>query len=531
MTAQQAPQVLLAAGPAPARRRLPFSDPLIVAALTLLALALRLPNIGRAYWIDEAISVGIASHRVSRIPSLLRHDGSPPLFYLVLHYWMAAFGTSEVATHSLALLISLLAVPVAYWAGTQLFDRRAGLAAAALMATSPFLGWYSGETRMYPLVVVLSMVGVTLAWKAVTDRRPVDVAGAILAFAALLYTHNWGIYLAFVTAGVLFVVAAARRDRRLAAQIAAVGAAVVVLWLPWLPTFLYQAHNTAAPWAVRPNIGDFFADPSSALGGTLGFLIVPLLVAGVFLARPARRAGDSYVSGLIGAIGLLTALTGFLMAQIEPSWTVRYLAVAVGPLLLGATGALAPSRRGRAVVAGCCTILAAWSVTGSLLPNANSQYAKSNARAVARAASPGLSAGDVVVVTQTEQLAAMAHYLPRGLLYVTPTGPVADPTSVDWRNIVPRLQASIPCDAVAPTIDALPVGATVLEVNPARSLGAAGSAWSKAVNAQVFAIDSMLARDPALTPIGLYNPALTPKPFSPVDAVMFRKTSALPSCA
>src|SRR5579884_1723112 len=150
------------------------SDRWVLAALALLSLTLRLPNLGRAYWVDEGISVGIASHPVAQLPKLLREDGSPPLFYLLLHFWLRLFGRSEAATHLLPLLISLIAIPVGYWAGREVFDRRAGLAAAALMATNPFLNWYSTETRMYTLVVVLATVGVTLAWRAWRDRRPTD---------------------------------------------------------------------------------------------------------------------------------------------------------------------------------------------------------------------------------------------------------------------------------------------------------------------------------------------------------------------
>ena len=47
------------------------------------------------FWIDEAISTGIASHPLGAIPGLLRHDGSPPLFYFLLHFWMQAFGATE----------------------------------------------------------------------------------------------------------------------------------------------------------------------------------------------------------------------------------------------------------------------------------------------------------------------------------------------------------------------------------------------------------------------------------------------------
>ena len=76
-------------------------DRTVVAALVVLAFLLRVPNLGRAYWIDEGISVGIASHPLRQIPGLLRQDGSPPLFYVVLHFWMQAFGNSPVNTHLL----------------------------------------------------------------------------------------------------------------------------------------------------------------------------------------------------------------------------------------------------------------------------------------------------------------------------------------------------------------------------------------------------------------------------------------------
>src|SRR5438270_13853366 len=59
------------------------------------------------FWMDEAITTGISSHPLGAIPGLLRHDGAPPLFYILLHFWMQAFGTSESATHSLSLLFGL----------------------------------------------------------------------------------------------------------------------------------------------------------------------------------------------------------------------------------------------------------------------------------------------------------------------------------------------------------------------------------------------------------------------------------------
>src|SRR5947209_2055316 len=101
-----------------------LSRGIVLAALCVLvgvSVWLRTRQIHLYYWIDEGLSVGIASHPLSHIPGLLHQDGSPPLYYLILHVWMALRGRNEVATHELSLLFSLATIPVAYWAGSSLF--------------------------------------------------------------------------------------------------------------------------------------------------------------------------------------------------------------------------------------------------------------------------------------------------------------------------------------------------------------------------------------------------------------------------
>ena len=507
----------------------------IVASLVGLAFLLRIPNLTRAYWVDEGISIGIASHRLSQIPALLRLDGSPPLFYAVLHFWLRAFGGSEVSTHTLSLLLSLLVVPIAWWSGRTLFGPAAGVCAAALAATNPFLNWFSTESRMYPLVCGLAIVGVTLAIRATrpggrTHDAVRDGILAAAAFAALLYTHNWAIYLLVVTTAVLGGRALIRRDWRQAAGVAAAAGGVGLAYLPWLPTFLYQARHTAAPWAVSPSVGDFFADPASVLGGTLGAVILPVLAVGAAGTWWLRNSEENVTANLVGGIGVFTVVAGWVAAQIEPSWTSRYLAVALGPLLVALGGAFGSTRLGRRIVAAPVVALVAWSVIGSLIPDPNATFAKSNVAAIAAAAAPDLVPGDLVVVTQTEQVAVLAHYLPAGLQFVTPTGPVSDPGIVDWRDLVGRLSRADPCRTVAPALDALPAGAHVLVVNPLKKLGASGSTWSRTVTAQVGAVARLVDTDPGLVHTAGFTMATKPKPFSAVTGSLFAKAAGRAAC-
>lgn len=505
-------------------------DRRLVAALVVMAAVLRIPNLGRAYWVDEGISVGIASSPLAQIPHLLRLDGSPPLFYVLLHLWLRCFGGSPLSTHVLALCISLAVIPVAFWAGRSLFGREAGFATAALAATSPFLTWYGTETRMYTLLVGLCLVALTFTVRAVRYRIRRDALGAVVASAAVIYTHNWGLYVVAVTALVVLIRAWRSADRHLARGVFLCGLGVGVLYAPWLPTLFAQIGTTAAPWAVPPGVADLLADPASMLGGTLGFVILPALVYGVWSTRADRPLVDRDATGLLGAIGIGTLAIGWCVSYLEPSWTVRYLGVTLAALLLAAAGCMASSSRGRAILLGICALCAVWGLIGSLLPNPNARYAKSNVAAVAAAASPDLQPGDVVVVSQTEQLAVLHYYLPPGLTYLTPTGVSTDPEVVDWRHIVSRLQAANPCQTILPAISALPAGARILEISPLRPIGSSGSAWSRVVNAQVVSIGHLLADQTALVPLANFRQGTSPKPFSGVVGELYAKSSGAALC-
>ncbi|HSD81671.1 MAG TPA: hypothetical protein VLB47_13465, partial [Solirubrobacteraceae bacterium] len=78
-----------------------------VVLLVVTSLVLRTTALHARFWIDEGLSVGIASHPLLDIPGLLRQDGSPPLYYMLLHAWIAAFGDGEADTHALSVLFAV----------------------------------------------------------------------------------------------------------------------------------------------------------------------------------------------------------------------------------------------------------------------------------------------------------------------------------------------------------------------------------------------------------------------------------------
>jgi MFS family permease len=477
----------------------------LVAAGTLAVLAISLQvrtrALGAPFWLDEGLSVGIASHPLHAIPAVLRQDGSPPLYYALLHVWMGVFGRTEAATHALSLVFALATVPVGLWLGGTLFGRRAGWTCAGLCAFNPLLSAYAQETRMYSLVALLSLLvsGAFVHTFVFRRRRYRWLLGA--ALAALLYTHGWGVFLGAAT-GLAFLVLLARAGDRRAFAVDGAGAfgLAAVLFAPWLPTLLFQAAHTAAPWASAPHVSALPRALQRVAGGPgpVFALLVAASAAGAALWR--RRRADEVVAGaaLLG-IAVTTALLAWGFSQHSPAWASRYLIILLGPLLL--FGALALVRAGPAGVAATMLIAVAW--FGQ--PAYHSLVRKSNIRTVAARLEPRLRHGDFVVAAQPETGPLLRYTLGPGLRYADAMGRVADPAVMDWRDALPRLRASTP-RAVLALADGLPHGGRIALVRPVTRANGWRARWTRQVKLKAAALAAALRGDPALRLVATVQP-------------------------
>ena len=453
----------------------------MLVALTLISLWLRTREINFYYWIDEAISVGISSHPLGQLHHLLREDGSPPLYYLVLHVWMQAFGHGEVATHWLSEIFALATIPVAYWGGASLFSRRTGAYAAVLAAGVPFLTSYAQETRMYSLVALLSLVIAVAFVHAFVYRHRRYLPVFSVAMAAALYTHNWALFLGLASfIAYLACVWATPAPRRDLWRDGAIGFGIVaVLFAPWLPTLVYQAQHTGAPWALPPVIwslstGFYFiaggrgATMTLALAAGFGFFATGTGLFVVALRRrpitfpsvDSDRRREAVAAAALAILTFGTLLIAWLYAKTTPAWAGRYLAVIVGPLIVLVALGLVRAR-GLGVVA-LVFVCLFW----VLDPPLTSRNSKSNVASLAQAMDHHIGATTLVLSTQPELVPTLAYYMPEITHFGTPLGPVPDPRVVDWRNALAKFEHSSARSVLAPMVDALAPGQRVLLVIP-----------------------------------------------------------------
>jgi hypothetical protein len=169
-----------------------------LAAITLLAAVLRLATIDlQSLWYDEAYTPVHVLHSSLSVTwtSFVHSENTPPLWYLLEWLITRVLGTSAVALRLLSALAGIAAVPVAWTVGSELAGRRAAIATAALVATSPLLVWYSQEARAYGLFVLTASLALLCFVRVLCEPTPRRVWLFALAASFALLTHYFAIFL------------------------------------------------------------------------------------------------------------------------------------------------------------------------------------------------------------------------------------------------------------------------------------------------------------------------------------------------
>ncbi len=467
-----------------------------LAALTLFSLFLRTRALGASLWMDEGLSIGIAGQPLFDIPGVLKQDGSPPLYYMLLHVWMDLLDDGPSATQALSVVVSLVAVPGGYWAGWSLFGRRAGLMLAALAAVNPFLTTYAQETRMYSLMVVLSLLTTAAYMNVFIYRRRGYLPLFAVLLAAMIYTHNWGLFVGVGLFIGLIPVFASSEDRKPLVKDVLIGFGVAaLLYLPWLPTLLYQVTHTGAPWLNSPRLGAPVQISKSLLGG--GTATVALVLAGgTGLASVLARSTDERMRRTIYTtltVGVATLAFAWMVSQFSPAWTTRYLGVALGPLLLLAAAGL--SRAGKLGVVGLVIVCGIW-----MIPHTSNLENKSNAADLGAAVGNTLQKGDVVVTLQPEQHPLIHYNIPPGMKEATQIGAVETKGVMDWVDAEDKLKAATPEKNLKPLLDTLQPSQRVLLVYPVTtSIDDWDAPWTQLVRRRAAQWGAYLSADKCFT--------------------------------
>ncbi len=237
--------------------------------------------------------------------TVARESTHPPLFFCLMHgwlHWLEPLSASLAwQLRSLPAMLGVLAIGAMYALNRVAFSPTAGLAAAALMAVSPFCVYLSQESRHYTLpllLITLALLGLVQIQARLCQDRQVSIGlwlGWGLVNSLGLYVHYFFL-LAYVAQlatllsgwvwmkmGRLTPFPPPQKPRSIAAYFPLF--IPLLVFLPWLPTLLSHFSRPETDWfkPFEPSWTDGFAPLYQTVASWL-LMVVALPVEGQPLA-------------------------------------------------------------------------------------------------------------------------------------------------------------------------------------------------------------------------------------------------------
>jgi len=324
----------------------------VLVAIMLVGFGLRLYELERLPLIVDEI--GFAAHASDivhgqQIPIFAPgHNANPATYSWLVAGVMNLFGQTRFAIRLIPLLFGTLSIPAAYVLGSAWYGRRAGLIAAAFLATWPAHVFYS-RMSLYNIVdpFFALLVLAALSWAARRGDIRLYAAAGVLTGISQYFYHGSRLLMVL---GVVYVLTSKTRFMNRFWGLAAMGVCVVLVALPRFgPMFVGELPLTGnveemrlpadlgantlrsiLAWVGQRDVSPFWLSDSPLLS------IPALVVFVVGIVVSIRHWRDSRSLTVLVTLLLVTIFGGAIWTA-SPLY-VRYLTATPVVVLLAARG-------------------------------------------------------------------------------------------------------------------------------------------------------------------------------------------------
>ena len=239
-------------------------------------------------WYDE-----VYSYRTACLPFrqmlhslLLGGDTNPPLYTLLLHFWLK-LSHSDTHIKTLSLVFGLASIAVMYLLGKSVGGIRLAFLSSFLFAVSDSVIRYSVAARPYALFLFLSLLSTFLLLSAIKDKQDEGRLSSNLrgwvwygvATTLAIYTHWFGLLLLPLHILAMFVYSGFSKPRIF--SYAMVLLSILCCCLPLLPFLADQIgiQSTVGgfSWCGKPNKHSLF-DLAYFLSGGKNLFVATLII-------------------------------------------------------------------------------------------------------------------------------------------------------------------------------------------------------------------------------------------------------------
>lgn len=292
---------------------------------------------------DEPFSVYVAQLEPGSIVKFLSTGNNPPLFELLLHYWIRVFGISECAVRFPSLIFSCVTVLFLYKIGRNYFNRRIAVYGCLFFVFSNYHIAFAHEARVYALMGMLTVMSMYY-FLAIASMRGgksrFAKAALLLTNLLLIYAHYFGFFV-LVIQGLHILLS--KQIRKSNSTYWLVSAGVLILaYSPNIPVLLERFRNSAGiggTWLTPPGgVVDLYDMLWKFTNAPVVAALTIILLAVAFvklLFRIKAGALRNFPGKLVASWFLLPFFGMFVVSFWMPVFLDRYLMfAAVGFYLL-----------------------------------------------------------------------------------------------------------------------------------------------------------------------------------------------------
>ncbi|NCB07044.1 MAG: DUF2723 domain-containing protein [Bacteroidia bacterium] len=261
---------------------------------------------------------------IIRLPA--NNEPTPPLFMLILHFWIKLFGISAKSVRVLPILFNALTVGYLYLIGKRFFNIWSGLTASLLFIFSTYHFFFGADTRTYAMLsfaTACSLYYLLAILKNPECRK--GFTGLIVSNLILIYGHYFGLLVVFMQFLVSFIYFG---NKTIFKKIFKALIFTGVLYLPMIVVlvkqFLISKNGT---WLSPPQGSDYIRELKWFLNSGIGFTVACyILGAGLLFAIFAKLKKEQLREVLLLFVWWFVPYTlMFVVSSKIPMFTNRYI--------------------------------------------------------------------------------------------------------------------------------------------------------------------------------------------------------------
>lgn len=272
----------------------------------------------QSIWRDEGFSFFMAKENIFQIILNSINDFNPPLYYILLHFWLRIFGESDIALRMMSFVFFIVTVYYIFLLSKTIFSEKFAFWVALFSFFNPMLLYYAFEMRMYSLFALFTVMSlyyfVGKRWRAY-----------IIVGTLGMYTHS---FFSLIILAYLFYLFVIKQFKR---KIVLRTITPLLLFIPWIPFLIYQFMESKNSWIfpvdiqlIKSALGNLFVAYEGTPGGLWGktfYLSLVILLLVVFSIKKNKKYGLLFGSLIFIPLFIILSYSFFK----KPIYVNRYL--------------------------------------------------------------------------------------------------------------------------------------------------------------------------------------------------------------